>query len=229
MFAIENFIEIQVVGFLLLIALSPLLNLVSPAIRVKEGFCPIIEDISDKSAKTIFLIVLAFCVGVAGNRLIDDLIDEVKLQGDETYSKRFETWAKESPKPETPARPEVNIKTGEFTNPAEPKRPPSLKLAEYTVAKDNEYARSYFERHKSLMRVLRGAAFASLLLLLSMLVYRLAQANKKLALCNRYTTAYFIIAFALFMIFSFAYRRESTHYYRRVCELSTQIPKCGDE
>ena len=72
MFAIDNFIEIQVVGFLLLIAVSPLLNLLSPSLRDKEGFCPILDDVSDKSARAV-LIVMAFCVGIAGNRLIDDL------------------------------------------------------------------------------------------------------------------------------------------------------------
>lgn len=205
MFAIENFIEIQVVGFLLLIAISPLLNIIAPSLRGKDGFCPILEDVSDKSAKAVLIIVMAFCVGIAGNRLIDDVIgsDFIGQEGDETYKEGFKNWAS-----------------------GYPYKLQSLKLAEFHVGGENEYARGYYERHKSFMRVLRGSAAASLLLLLFMSAYELARTSKKLELCRRYPMAYFVIAATLFIIFSLAYRQESTHYYRRVCELYTNVPRC---
>jgi len=52
------------VGFLLLLAISPILNLLSPAFRTKEGFCPLFDNISDKSANAILLLALAFSIGI---------------------------------------------------------------------------------------------------------------------------------------------------------------------
>ena len=62
MFSIDNFIEIQVVGFLLLLAISPIINLLT-TFRDKEGFCPFFEDVKDeKSAIADLLLVLAFSI-----------------------------------------------------------------------------------------------------------------------------------------------------------------------
>jgi hypothetical protein len=205
MFEIDNFIEIQVVGFLLLFAISPLLNLLSPAFRAKEGFCPLLEDISHKSAKAVLLIIMAFTVGIAGNRLIDDFVGSnlINHEGHEKYEEVFAKWAAE-----------------------DSTRLQSLKLAEFTDSDASETAQKYFERHKSFMRVLRGAAFAAFLLLLSMLLYQFARAIKTLAPCSRYSLSHYLLAIAMLIFFSVAYVQESTHYYQRVCELYTHVPKC---
>ncbi len=85
MFSIDNFIEIQVVGFLLLLAISPILNLSMPSYRTTPHFYPLFENISEKSAKAVLLMVFAFSVGIAGNRLIDELFDTLAIEGREEF------------------------------------------------------------------------------------------------------------------------------------------------
>ncbi len=107
-------------------------------------------------------------------------------------------------------------------------------MAECYVSDKSETARNYFERHKSFMRVLRGAAFASFLLLLMMAIYQLAQKSmefyqletksKQPLPCPRYKTAHFITVLVLFLIFISAYRFEAQHYYNRVFDLYKDYP-----
>ena len=211
MISIDNYLELQVVGILLLVALTPLLNILMPSLRNENKFCSIFEDLKgSESAKFILVLVVAFVIGVEGNRLIDDFIDDVlDLEGKEEYATLYKSWAdKKSDQP---------IK--------------SLKVAEYKLGndKDAEMTRNYFERHKFLMRILRGTAFSALLFLVMMILYRIFQSLKgeEWKLCKtRYTLIHYVIALMVLILFSVAYRLESTHYYKRVCELQTGVSDC---
>ncbi len=229
MFSIDNFIEIQVVGFLLLLAISPLVNLLTPALRVQEGFCPFFENIPDKSAKAILLLVLAFSVGIAGNRLVDELFDGFEIEGREEFETKCSK--KELCKKDEGCQKYVEClqkkanSTKEFDiwAKANSAKLQKIKLAEYYVSDHSDTAQKYFERHKSFMRVLRGAAFASLFLLFSMFIYRFAQRFRKLSpLCHRYSVAHLLVVFMFFLIFYFAYVCEAQHYYNRVVEMYTK-------
>jgi hypothetical protein len=235
MFSIDNFIEIQVVGFLLLLAISPLLNLSTVAFRTKPGFCPLFDTIPDKSAKAILLLVFAFSIGIAGNRLVDELFDTLGIEGREEFEyqcpkekpdcPRFFQYLCPENKIDCPEKYEYGY--GKWWQEQKEKnnnKLKKLKLAEYYVSDHSEMARRYFERHKSFMRVLRGAAFASFLLLLTMAVYQLARKSKKLLPCNRYKSAHFITVIVFLLIFSFAYRFEAQHYYNRVYDLYKDYP-----
>ncbi|HEY0429253.1 MAG TPA: hypothetical protein VGC76_15845 [Pyrinomonadaceae bacterium] len=202
MFSIDNFIEIQVVGFLFLLSISPLLNLFTPAFRTQEGFCPLFDNVSDKSAKAILILVLAFAVGIAANRLFDETFEKLGIEGSDEYSAPLEKWAQDKP--------------GKMKE---------LKLAEYYVSDNSETSAHYFERHKLFMRVLRGGAVAALLLVLMMAIYVLVwvRVRKKDILCSRYTLAHFGVAFLFFLMFFYAYKIEAHHYYKRVYDMYTDF------
>jgi hypothetical protein len=203
MFEIDNFIEIQVVGVLLLLGASPIFLLMDPAFSRQQGAFSFLHKINSKGALAIFVLVAAFCTGIAGNRLIDDSLGRLEMEGEEHYSESYSAIVK-----------------GRAL-------PGSIKLAEFTVADNNEYARGWLERHKSFMRVLRGASFACLLFLVCMLVYRLGQWRRPESLKPRYSVGHFAVTLFFFSLFLGAYISESTHYYQRVCELATQVPKCN--
>ena len=208
MFEIDNFIEIQVIGALLLLAFSPILFLATPAFNRQQGAFPFLRQMNDKGARAVLILVAAFCIGIAGNRLIDDSLDKFGIEGEEHYTEAYRSITQGIPG--TP-------------------QPRSIKLAEFYVADENEYARGWLERHKSFMRVLRGMSFSCLLFLACMLVYRVAQRWQPKSLKPRYSVVHFALALFLFLVFLGAYISESTHYYRRVCELATGVPKCAPE
>src|SRR6185295_3486586 len=202
MFDIQNFIEIQVIGALLLLAFSPVLILLVPAYSRQHGPFKFLGSITEKGPRAVFILIAAFCMGIAGNRLIDDSLGRLDIEGHEPYEKPYSELTRETSSPR------------------------NVKLAEVQVAGANEYARGWLERHKSLMRVLRGAAVSCLVFLLCMSIYRVRQWWWPKSVEPRYSSWVFLFTFSLAILFSLAYRSESTHYYRRVCELATGVPGC---
>jgi hypothetical protein len=202
MFKIDSFIEIQVIGALLLLAFSPGFILLVPAFGRQHGPFKFLGSITEKGARAIVILIAAFCIGIAGNRLIDDSLGSLDIEGQEPYEKSYSelTQGTSSPK--------------------------SVKLAEFQVAGANEYAQGWLERHKSFMRVLRGASVSCLIFLLCMSIYRVWQWRWPRLVEPRYSPGNFLLASLLFLVFASAYRSESTHYYRRVCELATGVPAC---
>jgi hypothetical protein len=99
MLTIQNFIEIQIVGLLLLFAITPLINIFVADYRKKTHLCPLFEEIPEKSAKIVLIAIIAFTIGAIGNRLIDDFIDDVlKKQGNEEYKEIYKAWANKNNK-----------------------------------------------------------------------------------------------------------------------------------
>jgi hypothetical protein len=223
MISIENYLEIQIVGILLLLALTPLLNIFVPSKVVNDArFCPMLADLGgSNSVKFILVLVIAFVIGAAGNRLIDDFIDDMLgIEGKEKYAQDYKAWAEKNYNTSSTAN---NNQLTANNNPP----PKTLKVAEFELGnkKDAEMNRNYFERHKFLMRILRGTAFSALLFMISVIAYCLLSA--KLNLCEtRYTGVHYWTAFLVLILFSAAYRLESTHYYKRVCELQTGVSNC---
>jgi hypothetical protein len=202
MFAIDSFIEIQVIGALLLLGASPFLLLIVPTFSRQQGAFAFLRRLNDKGAIAVLIVIAAFCVGIAGNRIIDDLLGASAYEGEELH---------------TPAYSAIVNGTS---------CPKSIKLAEFQVPRDNEYARGWLERHKSFMRVLRGAFSACLLFFVCMLAYRVGQWRRPGLLKPRYSVGHFAVTLLLFTFFFVAYVSESTHYYKRVCELATGLPGC---
>jgi uncharacterized membrane protein YiaA len=191
-----------VVGVLLLLGASPVLLLLFPAFSKQQGAFTFLRQINEKGMLAILILIAAFCTGVAGNRLIDDSLDALDLEGEE-YSK------------------------ADYLALRKPDQPQSIKLAEFQAARDSDYTRAWLERHKLFMRVLRGTFSACLLFLIGMVVYRVAQWKWPESVKSRYGVGHFVAALFLMAFFLAAYISESTHYYRRVCELTTGVPKCA--
>ena len=200
MFGETQFIEIPVIGLLLLFGISPLLILAVQEWRSKDGFCPPlarIAELPDQGAGVALLVVLAFVVGMVGNQLLDFAVDDEWTIGFHDYEELYADWREEKKPPHLD---EI----------------PTLKVAEHHVAQDNEYTRAYLARHKSFVRVMRAAAGAAILLLISMTIYEIAARNQK-----RYRPWHFAVTAAAMVLFVFAYLSEVASVNRRVFELAT--------
>ena len=200
MFGENQFIEVPVIGLLLLFGIAPLLILAVQKWREETGFCPPLARIaalSEKGAGVALLVVLAFVVGMIGNQVLDAVIDDEWTIGFDDYESLYAKWREEK-------------------KPHHLDEVPTLKIAEHHVAKDNEYTRAYLARHKSFVRVMRAAAGAAVLLLITMAIYEIA-ARKH----TRYRPWQFAVTAVAIALFIFAYLSEVAAVNRRVFELAT--------
>ncbi|MDM4766195.1 hypothetical protein [Pelomonas sp. SE-A7] len=192
---LDLFAEILVIGGLLLLALSPLIVRLSPLARQGNGFIPAVDYLKEGSGRLAIVVLLSYALGVAGNRLIDDGLDLLIKPG-QAYSDAYKAWASQ-----------------------DSKRPPSLKHAEFLLRERSEATRAWFDRHKSFVRVLRGAAAACALLLLTMTAYECSKPPKP-----RYRPLHFFGAGLLLVIFANAYYLEAKSYSEKAYDLYRHLP-----
>jgi hypothetical protein len=95
MFAFDVFAEVMVVGGLLLLSLSPLFVRLSSWAK-KEGFVPAVDYLKEGTGRFAIALLVAYTLGVAGNRLVDDGLDQIIDPGSE-YKTAYKTWAAERP------------------------------------------------------------------------------------------------------------------------------------
>lgn len=78
--ATEIFVEIFVVGVLLVFGVSPILICFSPSARQRQGLLPI-GDWKDWKPGLLLTVALLYSVGIAGNRLVERLYSRLQVGG----------------------------------------------------------------------------------------------------------------------------------------------------
>ena len=142
MSVIERFLEIPIVGALLLLPLIPWLYIQHTG--TPEVLATILQW--SRSRRAALGLAVVFVLGVAGNQLVD-VVTGISIIDPKT-------------KHENQYRPAQGA-------------PNTLEGAEHVIGTRSDYSRTYFERHRMFMRIDRAAAVGALLLILSMLVFRL--------------------------------------------------------
>ncbi len=150
----ERFIEMPVIGAMLLLSLFPILAIKHRFSGAYRRFLRMLRT----PARVGVLVGIAFVVGVVGNQLVDESFNAV-------------SWAIEKVTGENKDKDKDKKKDKDAC--ALPKD-----VVEYVVAGDNEYARNYFERHRLFMRIDRAGFVAMILLLISMLIYRVRAGDR---------------------------------------------------
>lgn len=195
MFGFDVFAEIMVVGGLLLLGLTPIFVRLSPPPKGDKGFVPAVDYLKEGTGRFAIALLIAYALGVAGNRLIDDALDAAGIDPGSS--------AKEDYRKAVAQRPGL---------------PGDLKLAEFSLRERGEATASWLDRHKSYIRILRGSAAAAALLLLSMFLYQRSRPP-----APRYRSVHFISAAIFFGLFSLAYYLEAASYKQRVYDLATGL------
>ncbi|MEY5098122.1 MAG: hypothetical protein RJA36_841, partial [Pseudomonadota bacterium] len=202
MFGFDIFAEIMVVGALTLLAMVPLVFLKSET----GGFLPcVVEKLKEGTIQFILASLLAYTVGVIANRLFDDAFDlafnkihyvfKVDLEPGAESEKDYANWAKNH--------------SGV---------PEKLKNAEFLLRERNEATAAWLDRHKSNIRILRGASATSALLIITMsinIIYRRRN--------SRYRVIHLLITTTLLAASCTAYNFESLKYKNREYELMIEI------
>jgi hypothetical protein len=195
MFSFDIFAEIMVVGALLLLALAPIFVRLSTWAEQKPGFVPLVDYLKEGSGRFVLVLLVAYALGVAGNRLIDDAVDAVGIDPGSVYKERYRAMQDK------------------------PNRPKELKIAEFWLRERNEATAGWLDRHKSYVRITRGSMFACLLLLLTMTIYRLSRPSKP-----RYGLIQYGTTMLLLVVFASAFVLEAESYKKRVFELALELP-----
>ena len=203
MFGEQQFIETPVIGLLLMFGVSPLIVALHARWRGEEGFCPPLKQLaglSEKGSTVTLLVVAAFVVGIVGNQVLDAMIDDEWTIGFANYEELYEDWRCQYP---------------------DPNRPATLKLAEHRAADGpHEYTRAYLLRHRSAVRVMRAAAAAAILFLLSINCYESVRQRLGWKV-RRYKPWHFAASVLAIALLVFTYLSEVRAVNRRVFELAT--------
>jgi hypothetical protein len=202
---LAHYFEIITVGLLIFYGFSPLIMATSAELRDDPHFCPPLAAalrLPEKSSGIGALLVAAMIAGFVSNQAIDAFTHDDKVGPRQQYDSMYGCW----------------LASASVQNPP---RPATLKIAEFDIAKTNDYARAYFERHKAAIRIMRAAAVAAILFILSMLTYELLRPHRQWGE-RRYKMAYFLIAILIAAACALVYRSETDDYYKRVFELATR-------
>jgi len=199
----EEFLELPLVGILLLSAVTPILLATPSGHKVwiyRNGSRRDRISLPHLAASLLFI---EFAVGIVGNQVIDAVIHDDDVPSVDDYEELYKRWRRMQTAPVAP----------------------TLKTAEFHIAEKNEFARSYLRRHRVIVRVIRASAAALALLMLSMGVYEGERMRTK-ALKKRFTFGAFALAALLLELCVIAYATEVSQISKRVLELYTsKTPK----
>jgi hypothetical protein len=234
MFSLQIFTEILIVGLLLLFGLSPLLLLLDKRNQEREGFLPILNDLDVKLPTTFLLLIIAYAVGAAGNRLVDDFWDSILPKPDKKYEQLLVAEMKRTKLAgNTSATSADNLQTiaqagnrqiaincdGDLARWGE-----CLKVAEFAVRERSQATQDWFDHRRSYIRLVRAAAVAALLLFTSMAFYNILKRN-----AVRYPWPYFVIVLFFFVAFTVAHVIANEKYWKRVYEVYIGLPPAASK
>lgn len=229
MFSLQIFTEILIVGLLLLLGISPLLLLMDGKNHNRPGFLPILSDLDAKMPATFLLLVVAYAVGAAGNRLVDDFWEKILPKPEEKFEKLLVADLNRS-------RAAVNasaasagnaVAAGQTGN-APPyincdgevaKNGDCIKVAEFALRERSQATQDWFDHRRSYIRLVRAAAIAALLLLISMGLYNLVHRR-----AGRYKLTHFAVALFFFVVFTLAHWVANEKYWKRIYEIYIGLP-----
>ncbi len=234
MFSLQIFTEILIVGLLLLFGLSPLLLLLDDKNHKRPGFLPILGDLDAKMPATFLLLVVAYAVGAAGNRLVDDFWDKILPKPEEKFEKLLVADLNRSRAAANASAASAGnaVAAGQTGNAQAyincdgeiAKHDDCIKVAEFAIRERSQATQDWFDHRRSYIRLVRAAAVAALLLLISMGLYNLAQRR-----AGRYKLAHFAFALFFFVFFTSAHVVANEKYWKRVYEIYTGLPPAASK
>jgi hypothetical protein len=202
-FTLQIFTEILVIGALILLGALPILLLLDKQSLRKGRVLPFIDHFDSKLPVTFVLLVVAYALGAAGNRLVDSAWDQIKypideqnpLRGDwetneKLYNKRLlEFLARKQPvqlQGVLPSQDGAAAGSGRIDcDENRVGKVNCIKVAEFALRERSESTREWLDNRRTYIRIMRSASFSSLLFIVSMFLYnrlarRLGKKKKKL-------------------------------------------------
>jgi hypothetical protein len=222
---LAHYFEIVTVGLLLFYALSPIMTATSEELRKDKHFCPPLAaalNLPEKSSGIGALLVAAMIAGFVSNQAIDAITHDDKVGPRQTYEAMYKCWLSGTAVSELRAEgDQCPARAGERADEHRQWPAQNLKIAEFDLAKDNEYARDYFARHKAAIRIMRAAAAAGLVFICSMLTYEILRRRRDWGNC-RYRLVHFAFAIVVTGACVLVYVSETGDYYKHIFELETR-------
>jgi hypothetical protein len=188
----QLFAEVLVVGLFLLVGISPFLVRFFAEPGQVESLLGLGSDhaLGKSWLTTALVLALVYGFGIAGNRLVADLI---KL---------------------TEKVPHANCDVAS----GPPAQAGDIETAELWLRNQSTGAKEWVDRHHSYRHILLAGASSSALFLISVLVCLLASRRNEKTY-PKYTRKHILAAVMLLVVFTYAYESEMIRYHRHVCKL----------
>jgi hypothetical protein len=220
MFGENQFLELPVIGLLLIAGCSPWIACMSPRLRQSTDVFPGFGGLTrlpERGVGIALLLVLAVMVGMVGNALIDTAVHDSWAGWNSDWEGLYDIWLSERPAVPAAAPCAGSAKA------VEPGIAPSLKAAEHALGNgsDSEYTRAYLMRHKAIMRVLRSAAVAAIVFFAGMVLFQGLRRWRRWPV-PAYSTKHMLIAVVMSIVLTVAYFEEVADFHKRVFELYTR-------
>ena len=211
MFSLQIFTELLIVGSFLILGILPLLMLVNKQEGGGSEFWPLTGDFNSK-VKIVVVLLLAYAAGAAGNRLVDDFWEDfIGIEPDRHYGALLKA---DLARPAAPEVMQPRIVCGEFVQDND-----CLKVALMVVRERSDATRDWLDSRRAYIRLMRSAALASILFVLSVGIYKLRRRRSQ-----RFKVSHVLLA-AIFMgLLSFAHWEAENKYWKRVYELYLAMP-----
>jgi hypothetical protein len=211
----SQFLELPVIGLLLLAGLSPLFACFSSRLRASRGPFRGLERIvklPERGIGVTLLLVVALLAGIVGNALVDSFVNDSWAGWKADYGCLYELW-----RAEYRQSGDVRLPYQELNQPVAP----TLKAAEHAIGNGNhEYSRAYLLRHKALLRVLRAAAVAAICYVLSAAAFEILR-RKLNWNAGPFSFIHFAVAILVVVLLTTSYFEEVADVHKRIFGLYT--------
>ena len=252
MFEVTIFTELLIAGLFILVGLWPLFLLVrkeSQALKREEGVgstgelelpaaaqaggggaeddpFPIVDAYVSKVKKVVIMLLLAYAVGAAANRLADDFWDDLvfkRYKLDERYEETLRQETRSLREQQLAGLPPADLnwqsrircegKEMEKSNNC-------LKVAHMLLRERSEATREWLDNRRAYIRIMRAASLSLVLLIISMFIYKVRWWKKS----RRYRISHFALALFFLCAITYAHKEAEEKYWNRVYELYTGLP-----
>jgi hypothetical protein len=200
--------ELLVVGLFVLVALTPLVGVIAPALERSDGagLLPVQFPGEKKVGAAFVLAVACYATGVVANVLIDETANRIAdFSGDERDAVEAKLKLEKRP---------GAVKT--------------FKAAEHALRERSEAVRDWLDVRRSYIRIERGLAASCLLFLAATgVAVLLRRRDKKAGAKSEWKRVgrSVVVAFVLLVLATLAWRAQETKYAEYVGRLTLELPR----
>jgi hypothetical protein len=189
-----------------------------------DDLFPITDDYVSKVKRVVMLLMLAYAVGAAGNRLADDFWDRAfkRYHFDEKYEELLKAETRGLREQQALNLPQA-AHEGQSRLRCEgmiADKKDCLKVALMLLRERSEATQDWLDNRRAYIRIMRAASLSLMLLMVSMFIYKVRWWRTS----HRYRMSHFALALFFLGVITFAHMVAERKYWKHVYEYYAGLP-----